>query len=147
MFASWRVKLPPANANSVCPIRTCVGAPALAPSPSRYALSRALNWRSAVSAISAAMFWSRAQRLGDGSGDDRRRAVVERVALRGDQPERAARVAKLPARVIEIAARRRLRQPLHVRGVGLAKQRVDERRRLAAQIALGPPTREQGHGT
>ena len=73
------------------------------------------------------------------------RAVVERVPLRREQTERATGIAELPTRVIRVSTGSRLREPPHVVIVWLLKQPLDVPLRLALKLALGSPSREQGH--
>src|SRR3954464_2901509 len=77
---------------------------------------------------------------------DGRGAIVERVALGGDQAQRAPRVAQLPSRVVEVLARRILGEPVHIALLGFLEERGDKHRRFPLQLAFSTPAREKGHG-
>jgi hypothetical protein len=50
----------------------------------------------------------------EGGGNRRRGAIVEGIALRGEETEGALRVSQLPSRVIEVASRSLRREPANV---------------------------------
>ena len=83
--------------------------------------------------------------LTDDTGDDRSGPIIERIALRDEQADGAARVPQFPSRVIFVSACRNLGEPRDVRCVRLPYDRRDELIRLSLQLSRGAPLLEERH--